>query len=169
MSKAVVSCVGVSGWGPLHWWLPTDADPEALLARLRRAWFLAAAAGAVEPRAALLLASLLRSSSDLIPLASALPPPGRVGWAYRHRLVCRPGQPWLHLRSWTNDAASPSWQGCGPERCLDAGLLSRPGRLSPDGRGLVWLMSRQFQGRSLAPMAARLAWRSGARPGGGRS
>lgn len=169
MSTAVVSCLGVSGWGPLHWWLPCDADPEALLARLRRAWLLAASAGAVDPRAALLLASLLRSSSDLMPLAAAQPPSGQVGLLFRHRLVCRPGQPWLHLRSWTCHAAAVSWRVCGPERCLDLDLLSQPGRRSTGGRSRVWLPSRLLQTWPQEPIAGQICRQPGAIRGAGRS
>lgn len=121
---ALVSCLGVDGWGPLHWWLRRDGEPEAVLARLREAWRLLQAAGAADPQAALLLASLLRSSNDLTPLAAGLSLSLPAGRMFRHRLVCRPGQPWLHLRSWECRSAAPAWRGCGRERCLDALLLS---------------------------------------------
>lgn len=127
-SAALLSCLGVGGWGPLHWWLPRDGEPEAVLARLRRAWRLAAASGATDPRASLLLVGLLHSSRDLSPLA-LLPLPSRSGGAaFRHRLVCRPGERWLHLRSWDCRATALPWRGCGLERRLDAALLSSGGR-----------------------------------------
>lgn len=125
MASALLSCLGVSGWGPLHWWLRHDGEPEALLGRLGRAWQLAAAAGAADPRASLLLASLLRSSTDLTPLAVAPLPLRQNGQLYRHRLVCRPGEPWLHLRSWEWRGASLPWRCIGLERRLDAALLTR--------------------------------------------
>lgn len=127
-SAALLSCLGVSGWGPLHWWLERDGEPEAMLARLRRAWWLAAAGGAPDPRASLLLASLLRSSTDLIPLPGASLPRQRAGLVFRHRLVCRPGEWSLHLRSWDCRSAAQPWRGCGRERRLDAALLADHGR-----------------------------------------
>lgn len=147
MSSALLSCLGVSGWGPLHWWLPRGGEPEAVLFRLRRAWRLAAAAGAGDPRAALLLASLLRSSSDLIPLAAVAPPPAEL--SYRHRLVCRPTEPWLHLRSWACDGAAAPWRRSGRERRLDAALLSRPN-----------------QGQAHQPLAARIGRQAALLPAG---
>lgn len=123
-SPALLSCLGVSGWGPLHWWLRRDGEPQALLSRLRLAWRLAQAGGAPDPWAPLLLAGLLRSSMDLIPLVGAPLPPSRPGLLFRHRLVCRPGQRWLHLRSWECCSAAVPWRCCGLERRLDAVLLS---------------------------------------------
>lgn len=126
-----MSCLGVSGWGPLHWWLRRDGEPEAVLAHLRRAWRLASADGATDPRATLLLAALLRSGADLRPLAVPPLSPSPAGMVlrhhqlvFRHRLVCRPGQRWLHLRSWECGSATLPWRGCGLERRLDAALLS---------------------------------------------
>lgn len=124
MSSALLSCLGVSGWGPLHWWLRQGGEPEAVLLRLRRAWRLASAAGAADPSAPLLLSSLLRNSSDLIPLAAAPLLIGQGGTAFRHRLVCRPGPPLLYLRSWECRSAAVPWRCCGLERRLDAALLS---------------------------------------------
>ena len=90
-SAALLSCLGVRGWGPLHWWLRRDGEPEALLERLRRAWWLARveADDEAEPRASLLLSGLLRGSTDLLPLAAAPLLPPRAGRVFRHRLVCR--------------------------------------------------------------------------------
>lgn len=137
-SAAVLSCLGVRGWGPLHWWLQRDGEPEAVLSRLRLAWELAAAAGAGDPCAPLLLASLLRSSTDLIPLTATGLPQARAGLAFRHRLVCRPGQPWLHLRSWECQLAAIPWRCCGSERRLDAAVLQAP---SPQGTEIAQRLS----------------------------
>lgn len=137
-SAAVLSCLGVSGWGPLHWWLRRDGEPEAVLSRLRLAWGLAAAAGAGDPCAPLLLASLLRSSTDLIPLTAAGLPRARAALAFRHRLVCRPGEPWLHLRSWECRPAAVPWRCCGAERRLDAAVLQAP---SPQAAEIAQLLS----------------------------
>jgi hypothetical protein len=123
-SAALLSCLGVSGWGPLHWWLERDGEPELVLARLRLAWRLASADGAEAPRASLLLASLLRTSTDLTPLASETLRRQRASLAFRHRLVCRPGEVSLHLRSWQCHPAALLWCCCGPERRLDVTLLS---------------------------------------------
>lgn len=136
-SAALLSCLGVPGWGPLHWWLRRDGEPQAVLARLRRAWRLAAARGAADPRAALLLAGLVLSNTDLIPLVGAVPPPRSRGAAYRHRLVCRPGERWLHLRSWECSSEDAPWRGCGLERCLDPALFSDGA--GPDAVGLAAL------------------------------
>ncbi len=137
-SAALLSCLGVSGWGPLHWWIQRDGEPEAVLARLRLAWRLAAPTGAGDPRAPLLLASLLRSSTDLIPLSAAALPQARAGLAFRHRLVCRPGEPWLHLRSWECRPAVVPWRCCGLERRLDAVVLLVP---SPHAAAIAPLLS----------------------------
>ena len=127
-TSALLSCLGVSGWGPLHWWLGRDGEPEAVLARLRLAWRLALAGGAPDPRASLLLAGLVRSSTDLIPLATTPLLPQRVGLVFRHRLVCRPGERWLSLTTWECRSAALPWRSCGVERRLDASLLSDHGR-----------------------------------------
>lgn len=140
-SAALLSCLGVSGWGPLHWWLPRDGEPEAVLFRLRLAWRRAVAAGAGDPWAPLLLASLLRSSPDLIPLPAAGLPQVRPGLAFRHRLVCRPGEPWLHLRSWACQSAAVRWRCCGTERRLDAAVLLAS---SPRAAEMVQLLSEFF-------------------------
>lgn len=137
-SPALVSCLGVSGWGPLHWWLRCDGEPQALLERLRLAWWLAQAGGAPDPRAPLLLASLLRSSTDLIPLAGE-PQPPLAGLSFRHRLVCRPGELWLHLRSWECCSPAAPWRCCGLEWRLDAALLES--RRACPGAGFPGLSS----------------------------
>lgn len=144
-SAALLSCLGVHGWGPLHWWLRCEGEPEALLERLRRSWRLAQveADHAAEPRATLLLAGLLRGSPDLLPLAAAPLLPPRVGRVYRHRLVCRPGQRWLHLRSWECSAAGSPWRCCGLERCLDAALLAQGAGLPAPGSSRVWVPPRR--------------------------
>lgn len=144
-SAALLSCLGVRGWGPLHWWLRRDGEPEALLLRLRRAWQLlqAEAEGEADPRASLLLISLLRGSTDLLPLAGAPLLPPRAGTFFRHRLVCRPGERWLHLRSWTCGSAGLPWRCCGLERCLDAALLSQGVALSAPDSGRVWVPPRR--------------------------
>ncbi len=143
-SAALLSCLGVRGWGPLHWWLRREGEPEALLERLRRAWRLAQAEAddEAEPRASLLLTGLLRASPDLLPLAAAPLLPPRAGRVFRHRLVCRPGARWLHLRSWECSSASPRWRTCGLERCLDAALLERHAALPAPGISPVWVPPR---------------------------
>lgn len=134
MSRAaLLSCLGVSGWGPLHWWLRHDGEPQALWSRLGLAWRLAQADGAADPRASLLLASLVRSSTDLIPLVAAPLPPPWSGLIFRHRLVCRPGGRWLHLRSWQCRSAEVPWLCCGLERRLEADLLARWGAQAATG------------------------------------
>ena len=143
-SAALLSCLGVRGWGPLHWWLRREGEPAALLERLRRAWWLARleADDEAEPRASLLLTGLLRASPDLLPLAAAPLLPPRAGRVFRHRLVCRPGARWLHLRSWECSSASPRWRGCGPERCLDVALLEQAVALPATGISPVWMPPR---------------------------
>jgi hypothetical protein len=150
-SAALLSCLGVRGWGPLHWWLRRDGEPEALLKRLRGAWQLAQAEseGEADPRASLLLISLLRGSTDLHPLAGAPLLPPRAGRVFRHRLVCRPGQRWLHLRSWECSSAGSPWRCCGLERCLDAALLAQGVELPAPGSSRVWLPPRRVLPRGV--------------------
>jgi hypothetical protein len=151
---ALLSCLGVSGWGPLHWWLWRGGEPEAVMARLRQAWWQAAAAGAAAPRAALLLASLLRSGTDLLPLAGVPTPPPGCWPAFRHRLVCRRGGMLLHLRSWEYCVLAGSWRPCRLERRLDVAWLSqglRPVASAIHGEG-----DGVPSAPSPAPMAARI-------------
>lgn len=128
----LLSCLGVAGWGPLHLLLPRDGDPDALLGRLRRAWWQARQAGEGEPPAARLLACLLRSQPDLRPLLSPGPGAVPVDLGFRHRLVQRPGQRTLQLRSWQCTAPAHLWRPCGEELRLDGGLLAGPAVAWPD-------------------------------------
>ncbi|MEB3168342.1 MAG: hypothetical protein VKK97_06360, partial [Synechococcaceae cyanobacterium] len=114
---------GVEGWGPVHLLLPGRGDPQALLARLAQAWQLVARTPAAAPRPAQLLAGFLRSQQDLLPLASPLSLPRQSLIHFRHRLVCRPGERWLRLRSWECRSSPSPWRCYGLERCLQPGLL----------------------------------------------
>ena len=106
-SAALLSCLGVPGWGARHWLLPHDGEPRAVLQRLERAWRLAQ--DTVErPRAAHLLASLLRLERELLPLPTPVVSEPLVQPRFRHRLRCR-GDGRLDLCSW-------DWRARGPAR-----------------------------------------------------
>ena len=113
--SAVVSILGVSGWGPLHLRMQGPGDPAALLQRLRKAWWQAAASAEGRPSPALLIASLLRGQGDLFPLLPGQLSEGQAP-LYRHRLVCRRDRPVLEWSGWQ---IAP---GC--SRCVGPLLLS---------------------------------------------
>lgn len=113
---ALLSCLGVEGWGALHLLLPGRGEPPALQERLMQAWLLAARSTAAEPRPAHLLACLLRSQQDLLPVPAPLlflPSPGLIH--FRHRLVCCRGERWLRLRSWECRSSPSPASRCGEE------------------------------------------------------
>ena len=88
-SPALVSFLGVPGWGPLHLELAASADPPGLARRLRRARASAGLAGSP----AVLLAAFLRQERDLQPLLRPwgyLPAGGRFR-SHRFR-ICAGGE-----------------------------------------------------------------------------
>jgi hypothetical protein len=121
-ASAVISILGVPGWGTLHLRLARGGDPAGLLQHLRRAWRQASPAGEGNPSAAVLLACLLRGPADLLPL-------GPDDWCclqaplLRHRLVCRRDRPVFEWRAWLQPSHSHPWQRCIGPRLLDASLL----------------------------------------------
>lgn len=121
-APALLSCLGISGWGPLHLWLPGRSAPEPLLQRLLRARRPLQGPGVSRIPPARLLASLLRQEEDLEPLPVPIPLRRLQRLQFRHRLVCPPGEPRLLLRSWSRSGGQ--WLACGPERRIDAGLIA---------------------------------------------
>jgi len=121
--SAVVSILGVPGWGGLHLRMQRRGDPAALLQCLKLAWRQAAASAEGQPSPSLLVASLLRGQGDLLPLV-----PGELidGLAplYRHRLVCRRDRPVLEWSIWLIDPGCPRWRRCAGPMRLDSRLLT---------------------------------------------
>lgn len=131
---ALLSVLGVPGWGPLHWLLKQRGDRLQLAARLRQSLRAAALPvdGAAVP-AGHLLAALLRAQSDLEPLAAVADPSVIAGLRYRHRLVCRDGVS-LDIRSWErcgrgDGAGAGGWFALGPGQPLEALLQATQRRL----------------------------------------
>lgn len=124
-APALLSCLGIDGWGPLHLWLVERSAPEPLRQRLLRARRALRGTGEAPPvPPALLLASLLRQESDLEPVPVPIPRMLLRRLRFRHRLVCPPGEPRLLLRSWSR--AGGRWLACGPELPIDGVLIARP-------------------------------------------
>ncbi len=115
MASALLSCLGVRGWGPLHLWLPERGEPAALWERLRVVRWLERRHGDGDPTAARLLAALLRRQRDLVPLSGPAAAERLPRLRYRHRLVCPPGERSLRLRSWERPANTLPWRACGGE------------------------------------------------------
>jgi len=123
-SGALLSVLGVPGWGPLHLLLKQRADPHQFAGRLRQALGVAGlpVCGRFLPPGRLLVA-LLRSDPDLDPLVTAPDQALMVGLRYRHRLVCRDGIS-LIIRSWMLDVTGGGWCSLGPGQRLDIFLRS---------------------------------------------
>ncbi len=110
---ALLSVLGVPGWGPLHWLLKQRGDRVQLASRLRQS--LHAAALPVDGDgvpAGRLLTALLRAQSDLDPVTAVNDPSLIAGLRYRHRLVCRDGVS-LVIRSWERFGCGDGEDGCG--------------------------------------------------------
>lgn len=125
---ALLSVLGVPGWGPLHWLLKQRGDRLQLAARLRQS--LRAAALPVDGTdvpAGQLLTALLRAHGDLDPVAAVADRSVFAGLRYRHRLVCRDGSS-LVLRSWERggcgegDDGGGGWFSLGPGQALEVHL-----------------------------------------------
>jgi len=123
-SGALLSVLGVPGWGPLHLLLKQRADPHQFAGRLRQALGIAGlpVCGRFLPPGRL-LAALLRSDPDLDPVVKAPDQALMVGLRYRHRLVCRDGIT-LIIRSWMLDGTGCRWCSLGPGQRLDVFLRS---------------------------------------------
>ncbi|MFZ0409246.1 MAG: hypothetical protein WAM11_14205 [Cyanobium sp.] len=96
---ALLSVLGVPGWGPVHLLLKQGADPAQIAGRLRQSLGHAGLpVSGCEVPAGRLLAALLRSQADLDPVAALEDGVMFVCLRFRHRLVCR--EAGLIIRSW---------------------------------------------------------------------
>ncbi len=142
-SRALLSILGVPGWGPLHLLLQRRADPAQLAGRLRQSLSLAGLPlSGCDVRGGRLLAALLRSQADLDPVAAIADGSALVGLRYRYRLVCRPAGA-LYIRSWERSGLGGAWSALGPAQRLEAFLQLAPARDGcrplgcPGGAGLA--------------------------------
>lgn len=109
-SPALVSFLGVPGWGTLHLQLAASADPPALARRLRRAQ---ASAGQAEAAAAV-LSAFLRQERDAEPLArpwGVLPAGGRR-LSHRYRICWAGTPPSLRVTAWCWQGVGKGWWPC---------------------------------------------------------
>ncbi len=109
--RALLSVLGVPGWGNLHLHLPAAADPQALAARLRRSLVTAGLNG--EGRglpAGQVVTALLRHQDDLEPLLLPARSWCSPGLRYRYLLLCRGGGGPLHVAVLQRSLPGPGWQ-----------------------------------------------------------
>ena len=119
---AVISVLGVPGWGTLHLALEDGGPPASLLPLLQQAWRQGRTSGEGRPIPALLLTALLRGQTDLQPLApQALV--GLQGPLVRHRLVCRRDRSVFTWRAWLLPPGHARWLPCLGPLPLEASLL----------------------------------------------
>lgn len=137
--RALLSVLGVPGWGNLHLHLPAPADPQALAARLRRSLLTAGlnAEGRGLP-AGQVVAALLRHQDDLQPLLLPLRSWCPAGVRYRYLLLCRRGGGPLHVAVLQRSLPGRGWQRRVAARPLAVFLGGHPAvtgcRQEPSGR-----------------------------------
>ena len=125
-SWALLSVLGVPGWGPLHLLLKQRSDPAQIAQRLRHSLAHAGLpiSGCHVPGGRL-LAALLRSQADLDPVAPLGAGAALSALRFRHRLVCRDAH-LLIIHSWERQGSCRRWHSLGPGQRLEEFLQSRP-------------------------------------------
>lgn len=154
---ALLSILGVPGWGPLHLLLKRRANPAQVAGRLRQSLRQAGLPlSGSDVRGGRLLTALLRSQADLDPVAAIADGSALAGLRYRHRLVCRPAGA-LDIRSWERSGRGDSWCALGPARRLEAFLRwPQPGTAAVPSAALV---RRPRHGRETMGSSPFDSWR----------